>query len=132
METTTETESETRSLTVALTVEKPLATVWSALMTPAGNEALLGAGGRLGSKSEDWNADDGTCGVTRSFHPMEQIRFSWHADEDAPRTIVDLRLSEVDGRTQLDLKHEQLQSDVDLGALSSRWDGALSRIAALG
>lgn len=131
METTTETESETSRLAVSLAVEKPLATVWSGLMTTEGNEALLGAGGRLGSKSDDWRAEDGSYGVTRSFHPMEQIRFSWHADDESPRTLVDLRFSEVDGSTRLELTQDNLPPDADLTALTSRWDSALSRLAAL-
>lgn len=81
---TTSPEGITTDLDVSLTVAKPLADVWSALMTPDGNSALLGDGGRLGSKGDDWRSTTGAYGVTRSFHPMEQIRFSWHADADAP------------------------------------------------
>ena len=129
METTTETESA--SLEVSLAVPKPLTAVWSALMTPKGNDALLGVGGRLGSKGDDWKAEDGTFGVTRSFHPMEQIRFSWHADDDAPRSIVDLQLRGGDDQTHLVLAQEHLPSDADIDALSERWKGALGRIAEL-
>lgn len=119
------------NLEVSLAVHKPLADVWSALMTPPGNEALLGTGGRLGSKGDDWRATDGSYGVTRSFHPMEQIRFSWHADGDAPRTVVDLRLSDQDGHTRLDLAQDRLPADADLAALSSHWEDALTRLADL-
>ncbi len=119
------------NLEVSLAVHKPLADVWSALMTPPGNEALLGTGGRLGSKGDDWRATDGSYGVTRSFHPMEQIRFSWHADGDAPRTVVDLRLSDQDGHTRLDLAQDRLPADADLDALSSHWEDALTRLADL-
>ena len=97
MEATMEETGETTGLEVSLTVHKQLRDVWAALMTPEGNEALLGEGGRLGSKGDDWRSADGAYGVTRSFHPMEQIRFSWHADDDAPRTVVDLQLHDEDG-----------------------------------
>ena len=61
--------------------------VWSVLTTNDGAEALLGEGARLGSKGEHWRAADGTHGFWRSYHPMEQVRVSWHASEDAPRSL---------------------------------------------
>lgn len=123
-------ETETPSVAVSLVVERPLGEVWDALMKPHGAEALLGEGGQLGQKGEDWRAVDGTYGVTRSFHPLEQIRFSWHADEDAPRTLVDLRLSGDGAATRLDLSHEHLPADADVDALTARWQSALEAIAA--
>ena len=84
----------------------------------------------LGQKGEHWAAIDGTYGVTRSFHPKEQIRFSWHAEEDAPRTVVDLQLSGDAASTRLDLAHEHLPEDADVDALAARWQAALEAIAA--
>jgi len=123
-------ETETSSVTVSLVVERPLDEVWEALMKPHGAEALLGEGGQLGQKGEHWAATDGTYGVTRSFHPKEQIRFSWHAEEDAPRTVVDLQLSGDAASTRLDLAHEHLPEDADVDALAARWQAALEAIAA--
>lgn len=131
MESTMEETTETKDLEVSLTVHKRLNDVWARLMTPEGNEALLGSGGRLGSKGDDWRSSDGPYGVTRSFHPMEQIRFSWHADEDAPRTVVDLQLADDDGRTRLSLSQTNLPADADLDAMSSHWEGVLGRVADL-
>src|SRR5665647_3335964 len=83
-------ESETKdtTLVVSRAVSHPIKSVWTTLLSPAGMEALLGQGGQLGDKGDSWRAADGTYGVTRSFHPLEQIRFSWHKDEDSPRTLV--------------------------------------------
>ncbi|MFT3888221.1 MAG: SRPBCC domain-containing protein [Arachnia sp.] len=117
-------------MTVSLVVDRPLDEVWASLMKPRGAEALLGEGGQLGQKGEDWRAADGTFGVTRSFHPKEQIRFSWHADEEAPRTLVDLRLSADGPGTRLDLLHEHLPEDADVEGLTCRWQSALAAIAA--
>lgn len=128
---TTSPEGNTTDLDVSLTVAKPLADVWSALMTPDGNSALLGDGGRLGSKGDDWRSTTGAYGVTRSFHPMEQIRFSWHADADAPRTLVDLRLRDDGGHTRLDLTQEGLPAGADLDAASAHWEDVLTSIADL-
>ena len=98
---TTEAVSETRSVAVTRVAHAQLEAVWRALMAPAGAQALLGAGGQLGNKGESWKAEDGTYGITRSFHPKEQIRFSWHAAEGAPATLVDLRMRHgTDARPQ--------------------------------
>ena len=117
---TTEAVSETRSVAVTRVAHAQLEAVWRALMTPAGAQTLLGAGGQLGNKGESWKADDGTYGITRSFHPKEQIRFSWHASEGAPATLVDLRMRAVDGGTELTIVHGNLPEDADLEALRAR------------
>ena len=67
--------------------------VWHVLSTNDGVAAFLGEGAKLGNKGEHWQAADGTHGVWRSYHPMEQVRLSWHADADAPRSLVDLHLA---------------------------------------
>lgn len=116
---------------VSRVVSQPLDDVWAALMAPRGAEALLGEGGALGGKGEHWRASDGSHGVARSFHPLEQIRFSWHADEDAPATLVDLHLAQADdGGTLVTLVHDHLPADADRDALRRHWEDALGRLAA--
>ncbi len=124
-----EVDSETKSVTVTRTVAHPLRAVWDVLMKPHGAGALLGDGAELGTKGVGWQAADGTYGVTRSFHPLEQLRFSWHAHEDAPATMIDLHLRDRDGHTELELVHEHLPADADTGVLAAKWDAALERIA---
>jgi uncharacterized protein len=102
--------------------------VWQLLTTSAGAEALLGKGAKLGTKGEPWHSVDGTHGVVRSYHPMEQVRLTWHADEHAAATLVDLRLTPEGDDTRLDLRHERID-DAALGqSLPQRWDKALGRI----
>jgi uncharacterized protein YndB with AHSA1/START domain len=114
---------------VSRVVPFPIGTVWQLLITPAGAEALLGEGAKLGTKGEPWHSVDGTHGVVRSYHAMEQIRLTWHADEHAPATLVDLRLTSEGGDTRLDLRHERVQ-DAALGqSLPKRWDEALGAIS---
>ncbi|MHA6513567.1 SRPBCC family protein [Tessaracoccus sp. Z1128] len=125
---TMEETTEPRSVKVTRVVARPLESVWAVLMKPHGAEALLGAGGQLGNKGEDWRAADGTYGVTRSFHPKEQIRFSWHASDGAPRTVVDLHMRPSGDQTELELIHDHLPEDVDADALEHRWESALERI----
>jgi uncharacterized protein YndB with AHSA1/START domain len=102
--------------------------VWQLLTTPAGAEALLGEGAKLGTKGEPWRSGDGSHGVVRSYHPMEQVRLTWHADEHAAATLIDLRLTPQGADTRLDLRHERID-DAELGqSLPQRWDEALARI----
>ena len=117
---------------VARVLEHPVASVWGALMAPHGAEALLGEGGELGTKGASWRASDGTYGVTRSFHPLEQIRFSWHADAAAPATLVDVHLRpEGDSKTQLEIVHEHLDPAADHAHLAAHWEAALDRLDAM-
>ncbi len=125
---TMEVATEPRSVKVTRVVASPLENVWEVLMKPHGAEALLGEGGELGGKGEDWHAQDGTYGVTRSFHPREQIRFSWHASDGAPRTLVDVHIRPDGDRTELEIVHEHLPEDADTSALSAHWAEALDRI----
>jgi uncharacterized protein YndB with AHSA1/START domain len=113
---------------VSRVVPYPIEKVWQRLITPAGAEALLGQGAKLGTKGEPWHSGDGSHGVVRSYHPMEQVRLTWHADEHAAATLVDLRLTPEGDDTRLDLRHERID-DAELGqSLPQRWDEALARI----
>ncbi|HJE50977.1 MAG TPA: SRPBCC domain-containing protein [Tessaracoccus flavescens] len=125
MDTVTEETVDSKSVKVTRVVAKPLREVWDELMRPNGAEPLLGEGGALGSKGDNWESADGSYGVTRSFHPMEQVRFSWHESEGAPRTLVEVDFKEVDEGTQIDLIHDFLPEGADRDALSARWQKAL-------
>ena len=98
------------------------------LTTNDGAAAFLGEGATLGSKGEHWRAADGSHGVWRSYHPMEQVRVSWHASEDAPRSIVDLHLAPAGEQTSVTVRHEPVD---DSAGLSARWRAPLDRLDAL-
>lgn len=115
---------------VSRVVPFPIDKVWQLLTTSAGAEALLGSGAKLGTKGEPWHSADGSHGVVRSYHPMEQVRLTWHADEHAPATLVDLRLTPEGGDTRLDLRHERIDDASLCESLPQRWDAALGRIGA--
>ncbi len=121
--------ADTDVVSVSRVLAHPVSSVWGALMAPHGAEALLGEGGVLGAKGSSWRAADGTFGVTRSFHPQEQIRFSWHAGVDAPATLVDVHLRPAaGGSTELEIRHDHLDSGLDRGWLTEHWNSALDRI----
>jgi uncharacterized protein YndB with AHSA1/START domain len=122
--------SQTATVRATRTVAAPVEKVWELLISPTGTQALLGAGAVLGTKGQSWHSDDGPHGVVRSYHPLEQLRVSWHADDDAPSSLVDLHLlPEADG-TRLDLVHEKLPDSTQATQLQSHWDDALARLAA--
>ena len=115
-------------LEVSRVVPHPIDEVWQVLTTSAGAEAFLGSGAHLGGKGETWRSVDGSHGVVRSYHPMEQVRISWHADEHAPATLVELHLTQEGEGTRLGLRHAQI-ADVSLSqSLQQRWEVALGRI----
>ncbi len=122
------TASSSAPVVVAKVVPHKLMDVWQALMAPRGAEALLGDGGELGTKGQSWRSDQGHYGVVRSFHPLEQIRFSWHATEGAPATLVDLHLSEHADGTRLELRHDHLNEDLDRDWLATHWADAIAQI----
>ena len=62
--------------------------------------------------------------------PKKQIRFSWHAADDAPATLVDIRMRSVDGGTELTIVHDHLPASADLEALRSRWETTLDNLIA--
>jgi uncharacterized protein YndB with AHSA1/START domain len=118
------------TVTVSRSVSQPVKEIWKLLVTRQGAEALLGAGGELGDKGDSWHAADGTYGVIRSYHPLEQIRFSWHAAEDAPKTIVEVDLSAAGDATTVEIRHEHIPSYFDSSALTRKWEQALEKLAA--
>lgn len=117
-------------LEVSRALPQPVDEVWQVLITPAGAEALLGKGAQLGGKGERWRSVDGTHGVVRSYHPMEQVRLSWHADELAPASLVELHLLPEGEGTRLSLRYEQVEDATLSESLRQRWGDALGRIVA--
>jgi uncharacterized protein YndB with AHSA1/START domain len=126
-----ETTGSPNTVHVTRSIAAPVGAVWQQLISPSGTAALLGAGAQIGSKGESWHSTDGPHGVVRSFHPLEQVRVSWHADEDAAGSLVDVHLfSEGDG-TRVDLVHERLTNHEPPPGLQSFWQDALERFASV-
>ena len=122
--------SEASSIEGHAVIPRPVADVWRVLAGPSGPEALLGPGATLGRKGEPWRSEDGTHGVLRSYHPLEQVRFSWHADEHAPATMVQVDLAADGEGTWVSLRHDHLDAGADHEALRRRWADALERLSA--
>jgi len=113
-------------------VSAPPLHVWEVLVSPAGSAALLGEGAVLGGKGEPYHCTDGTSGVVRSYHPLEQLRVSWHMTPDSPPTIVEVDLrADGTGATRLELSQDHLWHGVDVDELDRRWSAGLERVATL-
>jgi uncharacterized protein YndB with AHSA1/START domain len=139
MSTSVGTESEAKTagkpggpleVQVSRVVTAPLTHVWEVLVSPNGAQALLGEGAVLGSKGEPYHCTDGTGGVLRSYHPLEQLRVSWHQTPDSPPTIVEVDLRAEGDSTVLDLTQNHLSEAHDVEALRERWSAALGSFAA--
>jgi uncharacterized protein YndB with AHSA1/START domain len=109
-------------------VPAPQGRVWEHLVSPAGTEALLGEGARLGSKGEPWHAKDGSYGVVRSFHPLEQVRVTWHPHEDGPLSMLDVQLRPDGDGTRVEVFHEGRGIAGDARGDLQHWDDALGRL----
>jgi uncharacterized protein YndB with AHSA1/START domain len=119
---------------VSRTVPAPLGRVWELLISREGAATWLGEGAALGGKGEPYHCADGSSGVVRSYHPLEQLRVSWHETPDSAPSIVEIELSAQDGGTLIQLQHVHLHHDPITGAehaaLQSRWSSGLDALAA--
>jgi uncharacterized protein YndB with AHSA1/START domain len=113
----------------ATTIPAGIPQVWQHLVSADGTRALLGEGARLGSKGEPWHASDGSHGVVRSFHPLEQLRVTWHPHEDGPLSLLDVQLRAEGDGTRIDLYHEGRGIAGDPRGDMDHWQRALEAFA---
>ena len=116
------------TVVVSHVVSSPVKRVWNELMSPEGAETLLGPGAHFGGKGQTWSSNDGRSGVTRSLHPLEQIRFSIRKDDQSHPSMVQIDLAACDGGTKLTVTHTNLSDDIDRADLGQRWQAALQRV----
>lgn len=115
---------------VSRAVAAPVTHVWEVLVSPSGSQALLGEGAVLGAKGEPFHCADGTSGFVRSYHPLEQLRVSWHEMPDAPPSIVELDLRADGDATVVELRADRIVDDGHKSRLEERWASSLDRLAA--
>ncbi|MDR3070432.1 MAG: hypothetical protein LBU38_05425 [Propionibacteriaceae bacterium] len=133
IQTGSDTQGETQGTTVTVSqvVSKSLKETWKLIVSKEGNEALLGKGGIIGDKGDEWHSEEGTFGVIRSYHPLEQIRFYWYAAEGAPKTVVEVVLSADGEGTLITISHQRVPAYFDQTKLANRWQAAIDNIVAL-
>ena len=121
--------SDLHVVEISRTFAAPPDQVWQLMTSAPGAAALLGEGAVLGGKGETWRTADGPHGAVRSYHPLEQLRVSWHADDDAPASLVEMDLRPDGEGTELVVRHERLADDASVD-LRRRWSAAVDRLAA--
>jgi uncharacterized protein YndB with AHSA1/START domain len=114
---------------ITRTVPAPISRVWEQLISREGAATWLGEGACLGGKGEPYHCADGSSGVVRSYHPLEQLRVSWHETPDSAPSIVEIDLAANGESTVLELHHERI-SGTDPAVLRSRWSAGLDAFSA--
>jgi uncharacterized protein YndB with AHSA1/START domain len=118
------------SVDISRTVDQPVGAVWQALISPQGTGIWLGDGAVLGGKGESYHCSDGSTGVVRSYHPLEQLRVSWHADENAPATLIEVDLMPDGDATTVRVHHQGIADAGHRNNLESRWAARLDDLVA--
>lgn len=121
--------SDSQVVEISRTIPAPPDQVWQLMTSAPGAAALLGEGAVLGGKGETWRTASGPHGVVRSYHPLEQLRVSWHADDDAPASLVEMDLRPDGEGTELVVRHERLAGGAPID-LRQHWSAAVDRLAA--
>jgi uncharacterized protein YndB with AHSA1/START domain len=116
---------------VRLTLNSSVGSVWQVLVSPEGTAAWLGEGAVLGEKGQSFHCTDGSGGVIRSFHPLEQVRLAWHRDGETEPTLVELDVTPVSDGTVLRLWHEGIPEE-ERRSMRIQWQNRLTLFAALG
>jgi uncharacterized protein YndB with AHSA1/START domain len=116
---------------VRLTVSSQVGAVWQALVSPEGTAVWLGEGAVLGDKGQSYHCADGSAGVVRSFHPLEQLRLSWHSGADVEPSLIELDVTAEGNHTRLRLWHDGLPLD-QRAQMQTRWQQRLETLFAAG
>jgi uncharacterized protein YndB with AHSA1/START domain len=111
-------------------VDASVSAVWNALTSRDGTAVWLGPGAVLGDKGQSYRCDDGSYGVVRTFHPLEQLRLTWHAPGGAPGTMIEVDVTPVPSGTRLRLWHEGLTA-AGRELMRTRWSAHLHALLRL-
>ncbi len=84
----------------------------------------------LGDKGQSYHCADGTAGVVRSFHPLEQVRLSWHAAPDTEPSLIEVDLAVEGAGTSLRLWHDGLPVS-ERQAMLTHWQQRIEAFAEL-
>jgi uncharacterized protein YndB with AHSA1/START domain len=113
-----------------LRLDAPVGAVWQALVSPEGTATWLGEGAVLRDKGQSYQCADGSAGVVRSFHPLEQLRLTWHPRMDVESSLIEIDLDVDHAGTSLRLWHDGLPAQ-ERPALLAHWQQRLEALAEL-
>jgi uncharacterized protein YndB with AHSA1/START domain len=70
------------------------------------------------------------AGIFKAIEPNRNFSFTWGAEGDPRETLVTVKLRELNGRTELKLRHEGLPTAADRDSHRKGWDSALNKLGA--
>jgi uncharacterized protein YndB with AHSA1/START domain len=115
------------TIELSRTVAQHGGAVWQALTSRAGTAVWLGEGAVLGGKGESYHCDDGSMGVVRSFHPLEQLRLSWHEQPSSDSTLIEIDLVPLADGTKVRMWHEHVPAS-KADQLRQEWERKLDAL----
>jgi uncharacterized protein YndB with AHSA1/START domain len=100
--------------------------------TPDVMEVDLQVGGkyRMGMRSEDGELHVAT-GSFKEIMPHEKVVYTWGWEagpEDAPETLVTLEFAEVEGGTEVSLRHELFPNEEVRDSHRDGWEGCFDQL----
>jgi uncharacterized protein YndB with AHSA1/START domain len=70
------------------------------------------------------------AGVFKAIEPNSAFAFTWGAEGDPRETLVTVGLRELNGQTELTLRHEGLPTAADRDGHRKGWNSALNKLGA--
>jgi uncharacterized protein YndB with AHSA1/START domain len=118
---------------VSKTLDRPLADIWTLLLTPEALALFVGEepAGDPSAGLEDiaGTGGDGTEYAMTTFVPSSHFRMRWRSDEWEAPSILQLRLTEKGpAKTGITVHHEKLPSADAREAMRARWKEALKNL----
>jgi uncharacterized protein YndB with AHSA1/START domain len=118
------------TIAVSREVTKHAGAVWQSITSPAGIAVWLGRGAVLSGVGELYRCDDGAFGMVRTYHPLQQLRLSWHPSQAAAASLIELDLTPLADGTRIRVWHEGVD-DAKLAGLRAQWQMRLNGLARL-
>jgi uncharacterized protein YndB with AHSA1/START domain len=70
------------------------------------------------------------AGVFTAIEPNKRFAFTWSMEGDPRQTLVSVELRDLNGRTELKLRHEGLPTAADRDGHGKGWNSAFNKLAA--
>jgi uncharacterized protein YndB with AHSA1/START domain len=117
---------------VSKTIDRPVETVWSFLMSPEGVAIWLGDDVTVAEEpGTGYETAAGVRGETRSFRPRDRVRLTWQPKDWTHDTTLQLTVSSAGGgRARLVVHQERLADATERERQRRHWQGVINALAA--
>jgi uncharacterized protein YndB with AHSA1/START domain len=115
---------------VSRTIDRPVATVWDFLTSPAGTAIWLGEGVTLlPEPGTGYATAAGVQGETRSFRRHDRIRLTWQPRDWKHDTTLQLAVSAVGkARCRLTIHQERLADAAERARQRTHWQAVMASL----